>query len=583
MKRILSGMQPSGKLHLGNYFGALKNWVKLQEEQCEFNLYGIVDLHAITQPYDAAGLKAATQEIAAAYIAGGIDVSKSILFVQSAVPEHSQLNWLLTTMTQVGKLDRMTQFKDKAGKNKEKAGLGLYAYPVLMAADILVYKATHVPVGDDQKQHLELSRDIAQKFNLDYECPDFFKIPEPLIQKNFARIMSLKDGTKKMSKSDPSDLSRINLKDTKDEIINKIKKAKTDNDSMPSDENNLNKRPEIENLLSIYSSLSNQNLKNTIDQFSGKNFSEFKNDLAEIVVEKISPISDEIKRLEKDPQFIDNILLNGSKKAEKMAKSKVDKLKKSVIIDFSGTTAQLSSNYNAPEPVTKAAILYCFRLLAGGEIPMNEGVMRPIEIKLDKRLMLSPEFPAAVIAGNVETSQAVTSCLLLALGIQAASQSTMNNTTWGNDKYQYYETICGGTGAGFNFNGDPYEGTSAIHSHMTNSRLTDPEVLENRFPVILEEFSIRQGSGGIGKFNGGEGVIRKVRFLEEMTLAILAGHRIETTPGLNGGGNGSVGFSKIIRKCGKVEILRSADKALMGIGDIFWLETPGGGALGKSK
>ena len=262
---------------------------------------------------------------------------------------------------------------------------------------------------------------------------------------------------------------------------------------------------------------------------------------------------------------------------------KVDKLKKSVIIDFSGTTAQLSSNYNAPEPVTKAAILYCFRLLAGGEIPMNEGVMRPIEIKLDKRLMLSPEFPAAVIAGNVETSQAVTSCLLLALGIQAASQSTMNNTTWGNDKYQYYETICGGTGAGFNFNGDPYEGTSAIHSHMTNSRLTDPEVLENRFPVILEEFGIRQGSGGIGKYNGGEGVIRKVRFLEEMTLAILAGHRIETTPGLNGGGNGSVGFSKIIRKCGKVEILRSADKALMGIGDIFWLETPGGGALGKSK
>jgi len=230
----------------------------------------------------------------------------------------------------MGWLNRMTQFKEKAGKDKEKASIGLYIYPVLMAADILLYDATHVPVGEDQKQHLELSRDIAQKFNLDFKSPNFFQTPEPLIQKNFARIMSLKDGKKKMSKSDPSDLSRINLKDTKDEIVNKIKKAKTDNEDMPTDESKLNNRPEIENLLSIYSSLSNQNIKNTIEQFSNKNFSEFKAQLAEIVVEIISPISEEIKRLEKDTQFIDDILLNGSQKAEKIAKLKVEKLKKIV-------------------------------------------------------------------------------------------------------------------------------------------------------------------------------------------------------------------------------------------------------------
>ena len=231
--------------------------------------------------------------------------------------------------------------------------------------------------------------------------------------------------------------------------------------------------------------------------------------------------------------------------------------------------------------MTKAAVLYCFRLLAGGEIPMNEGVMRPIEVILPKGLMLSPSFPAAVIAGNVETSQAVTSCLLLALGIQAASQSTMNNTTWGNHKYQYYETICGGTGAGINFDGTCHKGTSGVHSHMTNSRLTDPEVLENRFPVILEEFSIRTGSGGDGKFRGGDGVVRKIRFLEKMTLAILAGHRIEPPPGLEQGSSGMVGFSKIVRKDGSVLKLASADQAIMEAGDMFWLETPGGGGLGK--
>ena len=262
---------------------------------------------------------------------------------------------------------------------------------------------------------------------------------------------------------------------------------------------------------------------------------------------------------------------------------KVNKKSRSVIVDFSGTTRQLESNYNAPEPVTRAAVLYCFRLLAGGDIPMNEGVMRPINLNLPKGLMLSPEFPAAVIAGNVETSQAVTSCLLLALGIQAASQSTMNNTTWGNDKYQYYETICGGTGAGINFDGTSYEGTSGVHSHMTNSRLTDPEVLENRFPVVIEDFSIRENSSGKGQFNGGEGVIRKIRFLEKMTLAILSGHRVEPPPGLSGGGAGALGFSKVIRKNGKITVLGSADKISMEVGDVFWLETPGGGGLGKSK
>ena len=331
-KKIFSGVQPTGNLHLGNYIGAIKNFVDLQNEKSNQCIFCVVDLHAITVKQNPKELKNNIRETTAAFLASGIDPEKSIIFNQSLVSAHSEGSWILGCVARMGWLNRMTQFKEKAGKDKEKASIGLYIYPVLMAADILLYDASHVPVGEDQKQHLELSRDIAQKFNLDFECPDFFKIPEPLIQKNFARIMSLKDGTKKMSKSDPSDLSRINLKDTKDEIINKIKKAKTDNDTMPREENNLNKRPEIENLLSIYSSLSNQNLKNTIDQFSEKNFSEFKNDLAEIVVEKISPISDEIKRLEKDPQFIDNILLNGSKKAEKMAKSKVEKLKK--IIGF---------------------------------------------------------------------------------------------------------------------------------------------------------------------------------------------------------------------------------------------------------
>ncbi len=329
-KKIFSGVQPTGNLHLGNYIGAIKNFVDLQNKKDNQCIFCVVDLHAITVRQDPKELKNNIRETTAAFLASGIEPEKSIIFNQSLVPAHSEGSWILGCVARMGWLNRMTQFKEKAGKDKEKASIGLYIYPVLMAADILLYDATHVPVGEDQKQHLELSRDIAQKFNLDFKSPNFFQTPEPLIQKNFARIMSLKDGKKKMSKSDPSDLSRINLKDTKDEIVNKIKKAKTDNEDMPTDESKLNNRPEIENLLSIYSSLSNQNIKNTIEQFSNKNFSEFKAQLADIVVEIISPISEEIKRLEKDTQFIDDILLNGSQKAEKIAKLKVEKLKKIV-------------------------------------------------------------------------------------------------------------------------------------------------------------------------------------------------------------------------------------------------------------
>ena len=329
-KKIFSGVQPTGNLHLGNYIGAIKNFVDLQNEKENECIFCVVDLHAITVKQDPTQLKKNIRETTAVFLASGIKPEKSIIFNQSLVSAHSETSWILGCVARMGWLNRMTQFKEKAGKDKEKASTGLYIYPVLMAADILLYDATHVPVGEDQKQHLELSRDIAQKFNLDYNSPDFFKIPEPLIQKDFSRIMSLKDGNKKMSKSDPSDFSRINLKDNKDEIINKIKKAKTDNHPMPKDNKKINERPEIQNLLGIYTSLSGQSFTKTIDQFSGKNFSEFKDKLAEILVDKISPISEEIKRLEKDPKFIDDILLDGSKKAEKLAKVKVDELKKIV-------------------------------------------------------------------------------------------------------------------------------------------------------------------------------------------------------------------------------------------------------------
>ncbi len=329
-KKIFSGVQPTGNLHLGNYIGAIKNFVDLQNDSKNKCIFCVVDLHAITTKQDPIELKKNTRETTATFLASGIDPEKSIIFNQSQVTAHSEGAWILGCVARMGWLNRMTQFKEKAGKDKEKVSVGLYIYPVLMAADILLYDASHVPVGEDQKQHLELSRDIAQKFNVDFQTKNFFIPPEPLIQKNFSRIMSLKDGIKKMSKSDPSDLSRINMKDDKDTIISKIKKAKTDTDPLPVDEKNLEKRPEVKNLLGIYSSLINQNLIETIKEFSGKNFSEFKHKLSEIVVEKIAPISSEIKKLENDPKFIDDILTKGSEKAENIAKKKVSELKKIV-------------------------------------------------------------------------------------------------------------------------------------------------------------------------------------------------------------------------------------------------------------
>ncbi len=331
-KKIFSGVQPTGNLHLGNYLGAIKNFVELQNEKDNECVYCVVDLHAITIKQDPKILKDNIRETTAAFLASGLDYKKSIIFNQSLVPAHSEGSWILGCIARMGWLNRMTQFKEKAGKDKEKASVGLYIYPILMAADILLYDSTHVPVGEDQKQHLELSRDIAQKFNLDFKAPDFLKAPEPLIQKNFARIMSLKDGTKKMSKSDPSDLSRINLTDKKDEIVNKIKKAKTDNSALPSDDKKLNERPEVENLLGIYSSLSNQTLSDSINEFGGKNFSEFKQKLSDLVVAKISPISDEINKLKKDNNFIDKILEDGAEKADKITSKKVKEMKK--IIGF---------------------------------------------------------------------------------------------------------------------------------------------------------------------------------------------------------------------------------------------------------
>jgi len=331
-KKIFSGVQPTGNLHLGNYLGAIKNFVELQNKKDNECVYCVVDLHAITVKQDPKILKDNIRETTATFLASGLDYKKSIIFNQSLVPAHSEGSWILGCIARMGWLNRMTQFKEKAGKDKEKASVGLYIYPILMAADILLYDSTHVPVGEDQKQHLELSRDIAQKFNLDFKTPDFLKAPEPLIQKNFARIMSLKDGTKKMSKSDPSDLSRINLTDKKDAIVNKIKKAKTDNSPLPSDDKKLNERPEVENLLGIYSSLSNQKLSDSINEFGGKNFSQFKQKLSDLVVEKISPISDEINKLKKDNNFIDKILEDGAEKADKITSKKVKEMKK--IIGF---------------------------------------------------------------------------------------------------------------------------------------------------------------------------------------------------------------------------------------------------------
>jgi tryptophanyl-tRNA synthetase len=329
-KKIFSGVQPTGNLHLGNYLGAIKNFVELQNDKGNHCIFCVVDLHAITVKQDPRELKNNIRETAATFIASGINPDNNIIFNQSMVSAHSEAAWILSCVSRIGWLNRMTQFKEKAGKDKEKASIGLYSYPVLMAADILLYDATHVPVGDDQKQHLELCRDIAQKFNNDFNAPEFLRVPEPLIQKQFSRIMSLKDGLKKMSKSDPSDLSRINLTDSKDEIVNKIKKAKTDPLPLPKNIDELVERPEAENLLGIYSSLKNQSLQNSIDEFSGKNFSEFKIELSDVLVEKIEPISKKIKELLNDEKYLDTILLEGSKKADIVASKKIKEIKELV-------------------------------------------------------------------------------------------------------------------------------------------------------------------------------------------------------------------------------------------------------------
>tara|TARA_B100001996_G_scaffold371933_1_gene347798 strand:+ start:1551 stop:2552 length:1002 start_codon:yes stop_codon:yes gene_type:complete len=329
-KKIFSGVQPTGNLHLGNYLGAIKNFVELQNDKNNNCVYCVVDLHSITVKQDPKILKKNIRETAATFIASGLDPKNSIIFKQSDVPAHTECAWILNCVSRMGWLSRMTQFKEKAGKDKEKASVGLYVYPVLMAADILLYDSTHVPVGEDQKQHLELCRDIAQKFNNDFNVKNFFKPPEPLIQKQFSRIMSLKDGLKKMSKSDPSDLSRINLTDSKDLIINKIKKAKTDTLPMPGISDDLKKRPEVQNLLGIYSSLSNQNIDKTKGDFEGKNFSEFKEKLSEILSERIDIISKKIRDLLKDETYLDKILEQGSQKANNLASKKVNEMKKLV-------------------------------------------------------------------------------------------------------------------------------------------------------------------------------------------------------------------------------------------------------------
>src|SRR6056300_753480 len=331
-KKIFSGVQPTGNLHLGNYLGAIKNFVNLNNDNENDCIFCVVDLHAITVKQDPKELRSNIQETVATFIASGIDPKKSIIFNQSKVPAHAEGAWILSCVARMGWLNRMTQFKEKAGKDKEKASVGLYSYPVLMAADILLYDATHVPVGDDQKQHLELCRDIAQKFNSDFEIENFLQVPEPLIQKEFSRIMSLKDGSKKMSKSELSDLSRINLTDDKDLIITKIKKAKTDPLPMPNNPQELNERPEAKNLIGIYSSLTNSSLEQSVIKYSGKNFSEFKNQLSQVLVEKIEPISQEIKKLLSDQKYLDDILNKGFENANSIASKKVEKIKE--IIGF---------------------------------------------------------------------------------------------------------------------------------------------------------------------------------------------------------------------------------------------------------
>ena len=325
---VFSGVQPTGNLHLGNYLGAIKNFVSLQKKmEC---IYCVVDLHAITVFQEPQNLKNNILETVANFVACGLDVEKSIIFNQSSVSGHAELGWILNCVSRVGWMNRMTQFKEKAGSNKENASVGLYVYPNLMAADILLYKATHVPVGHDQKQHLELSRDIAQKFNNDFKSKNFFPIPEPLIQKNFSRVMSLRDGKKKMSKSDESDYSRINLSDSSEEIVKKIKKAKTDSMPIPEKIQELNDRPEALNLLNIYTSITNTTMDKTLAEMSGKDFSKFKEKLAEVLIDTICPIGKKIKELNKNKDYLINVLKTGSSKAQKIAQKNFNEIKEIV-------------------------------------------------------------------------------------------------------------------------------------------------------------------------------------------------------------------------------------------------------------
>ncbi|MEO1028014.1 MAG: tryptophan--tRNA ligase [Pseudomonadota bacterium] len=316
-ERVFSGVQPTGALHLGNYLGALKKFVDLQDEHdC---VYCVVDLHAITVPQDPKLLGQQTREIAAAFLASGLDPNKSIIFAQSSVLAHSELAWYFNCVARMGWLERMTQFKDKAGKDRERSSVGLFDYPVLQAADILAYKATHVPVGEDQKQHLELSRDIADKFNREFDAPGFFPLPEPLIKGPGARIMSLRDGSKKMSKSDPSDQSRINLIDEPDQIVKKFKKARTDQDPIPGSVDGLEGRPEVDNLVGIYAALSGEDKSSVLAQFEGQGFGQFKPALAELAVSVLSPITERMREYLDDPAEIDRVLAKGGEQANAIA------------------------------------------------------------------------------------------------------------------------------------------------------------------------------------------------------------------------------------------------------------------------
>jgi tryptophanyl-tRNA synthetase len=326
-KLVFSGVQPTGNLHLGNYLGALKNFVALQAKtEC---IYCVVDLHAITVFQNPKELRNNILESTAGFLASGLDSKKSIIFNQSSVSGHAELAWILNCIARVGWLNRMTQFKDKAGKDKEKASVGLYIYPNLMAADILLYKATHVPVGADQKQHLELCRDIALKFNNDFK-KEIFPLPEPLIQKNISRVMSLRDGTKKMSKSDDSEYSRINLKDSADEIIKKIKKAKSDSSEIPDNLKDLQEKPEAFNLINIYSDLTGNSLEQTLNELKGKEYSYLKNKLSEVLVEVICPIGVKIRELLDDKSYLEKVLKEGTEKARKLAEYNLKEIRNAV-------------------------------------------------------------------------------------------------------------------------------------------------------------------------------------------------------------------------------------------------------------